>query len=413
MKMWIFNHYATNQYIDGTGRHQALAKYLIKMGHDVRIFCADTIHNSNDLIDTENKLFTEKKGKDNVDYIFIKTCPYTGNGKARIKNMTLFWRRLPRVVNQYIENEGKPDVFIASSVHPLTLVAGLSLKRKHNIPCICEIRDLWPESIVSYGQARETNPAIKILYKLEKYIYRKADRIVFTMAGGKQYIIDKGWEKQIDLSKVRYICNGIDGELYAQNITENIILDSDLEDDNSYKIVYAGSIRKADEAVPKLVNIAELLKQKELNDIKILVYGDGDIRDELVLECKRKGLMNIVFKGFVDKKYIPFILSKSNLNILNLTDNNILKYGGSQNKLFEYLKSGKPILAGESNPFSIINQYKCGISRKFNDNNEIVDAIQEIRNSNFDEDKIKNAADNFDFSYLAILLEKCIREVVH
>ena len=127
-----------------------------------------------------------------------------------------------------------------------------------------------------------------------------------------------------------------------------------------------------------------------------------------MLECKGKGLMNIVFKGFVDKKYIPFILSKSNLNILNLTDNNILKYGGSQNKLFEYLKSGKPILAGESNPFSIINQYKCGISRKFNDNNEIVDAIQEIRNSNFDEDKIKNAADNFDFSYLAIVLENCI-----
>ena len=69
------------------------------------------------------------------------------------------------------------------------------------------------------------------------------------------------------------------------------------------------------------------------------------------------GLTNIVFKGFVEKRYIPYILSKSQINILNLTDNSILKYGGSQNKLFEYMQSGKPILAGESNPFSIVNEF--------------------------------------------------------
>ena len=51
MKIWIFNHYATNQYIDGTGRHQGLAKYLIRKGHDVKIFCADTVHNSNETTD--------------------------------------------------------------------------------------------------------------------------------------------------------------------------------------------------------------------------------------------------------------------------------------------------------------------------------------------------------------------------
>ena len=45
MKIWILNHYATDMYFDGGGRHQSLAKYLIKLGHDVKIFCANTVHN--------------------------------------------------------------------------------------------------------------------------------------------------------------------------------------------------------------------------------------------------------------------------------------------------------------------------------------------------------------------------------
>lgn len=412
MKIWIFNHYATNQYVDGAGRHQGLAKYLIRKDHEVKIFCADTIHNSTDIIETNGNLYAESEGKDMVQYIFVKTCPYAGNGKSRIKNMILFWQRLQKVVKEVIKTEGKPDVFIASSVHPLTLLAGLSLKKKYRVPCICEVRDLWPESIVSYGQASASHPAIRILYKLEKYIYIRADRLVFTMAGGSQYIIDKGWQKQIDLNKVRYICNGIDGELYAQNTHENVISDEDLEDEKTYKIIYAGSIRKADEAVSKLVETAQVLKLRGLDDIKIIIYGDGEMRKPLEEKCIKMGLTNIVFKGFVEKRYIPYILSKSQINILNLTDNSILKYGGSQNKLFEYMQSGKPILAGESNPFSIVNEYNCGISHYLKDTDDIVDSILEIRNGNFSEEEIKKSAKRFDFAYLAELLENCIKEIV-
>lgn len=65
-------------------------------------------------------------------------------------------------MTEYIKKEGKPDVLIASSVHPLTLLAGLSLKKKYSIPCVCEVRDLWLESIVSYGQTKKTHPSVQI-----------------------------------------------------------------------------------------------------------------------------------------------------------------------------------------------------------------------------------------------------------
>jgi GTPase SAR1 family protein len=38
------------------------------------------------------------------------------------------------------------------------------LGKKFNIPVICEIRDLWPESIVAYSKFSKRNLIIKLLY---------------------------------------------------------------------------------------------------------------------------------------------------------------------------------------------------------------------------------------------------------
>ena len=91
MRIWIVNHYATDMYFDGAGRHQSFAKYLIRDGNEVKIFCASTVHNSDISINTGDKKSVEKIGKDNVPYIFIKTKNYVGNGRQRIRNMIEYY----------------------------------------------------------------------------------------------------------------------------------------------------------------------------------------------------------------------------------------------------------------------------------------------------------------------------------
>ena len=56
-----------------------------------------------------------------------------------------------------------------------------------------EILDLWPESFVAYGMISRKNPLLILGYLAEKWLYKKADRIIFSMAEGKDYLIDKGW----------------------------------------------------------------------------------------------------------------------------------------------------------------------------------------------------------------------------
>ena len=47
MRVWIINHYAIPPSMGGLVRHYYFSKYLHQMGHEVRIFTASEIHNTN------------------------------------------------------------------------------------------------------------------------------------------------------------------------------------------------------------------------------------------------------------------------------------------------------------------------------------------------------------------------------
>ena len=157
--IWIWNHYATNMFFEKGGRHHWFGRHLVKKGYNVKIFCASTIHNSEEEVDTKGRTyFTDFS--DRIEYVFIKTPKYTGNGKARIKNMYAFYKELFPVSKEIAAKDGDPDVILASSVHPLTLIAGIKIAKKMGIPCVCEVRDLWPESLIEVGiLGRDSLPA--------------------------------------------------------------------------------------------------------------------------------------------------------------------------------------------------------------------------------------------------------------
>lgn len=370
MKIWILNHYATDMYFDGTGRHQGLAKYLIRKGHEVKIFCASTVHNSDQVVEIKDGISCEKIGADNVPYVFIKARKYIGNGRSRILNMIDFAKRLSKVMDAEAKKNGLPDVIIASSVHPLTLVAGIRFANRKKTHCICEIRDIWPLSLVEFGIIKSKGLIHKILLKLELWTYKKADSIIFTMKGATKYIEDMGWNKYISDDKLCYVNNGVDLEKYEENVLKYYFHDQDLENDN-FKIMYTGSIGISDNLY-RLVEIAKEVQNKYNDSIQFIVYGEGSERKKLQQYCWDNKIDNITFKGRVEKKYIPFILTRSNANIFFLEDFQIYKYGISLNKLFEYLAAGKPIITNVSFGYNEINGY-CGYT-----NENILQSIEDV-----------------------------------
>ena len=355
--VWLWNHYATNTYFDRGGRHYNFAKFLGEAGYEPVIFCASTVHNTSRQVDTGGALWTEKT--DSIcPYVFIKARPYSGNGKQRVLNMIDFYRNVKKAGKEYARLHGKPDIIYASSVHPLTLVTGIRLAKHFGIKCICEVRDLWPETIVAYSKRfTKNNPLIKILYRGEKWIYKKADAVVFTMEGAYDYIVEQGWEKEIPRSKVHYINNGVDLEGFHYNREHFQVDDPDLQNPDIFKVVYTGSIRLAN----NLGLLLDAAKQVTDPKVRFLIWGDGDERTMLEQRVRDEGIHNVIFKGKVEKKYIPYIVSNADLNFGHYASTPILRYGASMNKLFDYFAAGKPVLIDFLCPYNPVLQCGAGI----------------------------------------------------
>lgn len=402
--IWIWNHYATGMFNNRGGRHYWFAENLIKKGYKPTIFCANTYHNSPSIIEVGNKKYAADVA-DGIPFVFVKTSPYSGNGIKRIKNMVGFYKNLFSVSKEYSRIYGKPNVILASSVHPLTLVAGIKIAKEFGIPCICEVRDLWPESLVAYKIVKENNPILKLLYVGERWIYKKADKLVFTVEGGKDYIIDKGWDKEhggpIDINKVYHINNGVDLEEFNYNKEHYILDDKDLKDKTTFKVVYAGSIRRVNN-LSIILETAKLIKNPK---IKFLIWGDGDEMVFLQRRCQDEGISNLVFKGRVDKKFIPYILSHADANLLHFEATSIMRYGMSANKLFDYFAAKKPIVSDVKTNYDLILKYNLGVVAEDQTPEKIKEAIERVSNMTTKErivlkDNLHRAALDYDFKNL-------------
>lgn len=416
--IWILNHYAGNMLFDNGGRHYWFAKFLSQEGYSSVIFCSNTQHGkTGKWIDSEN-LWVEKKAEEiKTPFIYIRTRMYSGNGKSRILNMIDFYRNVKKAAKEYAVEHGKPDIIYASSVHPLTLVAGIQLAKHFNVKCICEIRDLWPEAIIAYSKKITKDSLIgKILYSGEKWIYKRANALIFTQEGGPDYIRSHGWDKEhggpIDMNKAYHINNGVDLTAFDQNLNNYWFDDQDMDDPDTYKAIYAGAIKRINN-LGLIVDAAKLIKNPK---IKFIIFGNGDELEMLKKRLVEERIDNVVFKGRIDKKYIPSIDTRSDVNIVHWEMNPLLKVGESYNKAFEYFAAGKPVFYTVRPGYSIVEKYHCGKLTDGFTPADIARGIEEMSNMS-DEEKVemaKNArkvAEIYDFKNLTKqlieIIEKC------
>ena len=405
-------------YRDKSGRHYWFAKKLEENSSDVTVICASTFHNNLEGVDTKGNTFIVKMDK-NTPFVFVKTRPSVGNGIDRVLNMLIFYKNLFPTAEGYSKINGKPDVIVASSVHPLTMVAGIKIARKMNIPCICEIRDLWPEAIFSFGKVKENSIFGKLLIAGEHWIYKNADALIFTKEGDTDYIKDKKWDIEnggdIDLRKAHYINNGVNLSVYEKQIKDNVLDDEDLES-GPFNVTYAGAIRPVNN-VGNILDAAKLLSS--YGKIKFLIYGNGNQFDELSERIKNENITNVKLKGFIDRSYIPYVLSRSSVNVLNYSQEKFnWTRGNSSNKLFEYMASGKPVISTVKMGYSIIDKYKCGIELESSTPQELADAVLKVYQMTPEEYltmsmNAKKGAEDFDFDVLTNKLLSVIKHVLN
>ena len=121
MNILYIEHYAGSPKMGMEFRPYYLSKEWIKMGHHVDMIAADYSHLriSNPKIEHD----FEKENIDGIDYYWIHTSKYKGNGLQRAFTIMQFVGKL-LLHTQQIADKLKPDVIITSSTYPLDTYVG-------------------------------------------------------------------------------------------------------------------------------------------------------------------------------------------------------------------------------------------------------------------------------------------------
>nr|WP_297705276.1 glycosyltransferase family 4 protein [uncultured Butyrivibrio sp.] len=401
-KILIICHYAQQPPLNTMLRYHNWGKELTHRGYKVTIIAASTVHNTD--IDIIEETSRKKDVCDGVRYYYIKTPKYTGNGIQRIKNMLSFCLGL-----RYFRNLN-PDMIITCEAYLYPFVnhyfKGVSI--------ITDTVDLWPESIVEYANFSRNNPLIRTLYGLEKKAYLKSDALIFSMEGGKDYVREQPYSKKINYSKVFHINMGCD-ILQKDKELEGISFNLGWNPDN-FNIVYCGSIRQANQ-VQQICDAAWEIQKRGYDTIRFQIYGNGDDLEMLKKYVTENGINNVSFYGRIEKDRIPYILANGRANILTYKHVPLMKYGGSQSKLFDYLASGRPIICNAKFGYNLIERYRCGVVAENQSAGALADAIEKLYQVDVTElsemgIRARQAAEAYDQPVLVDKLEEVFKYVI-
>ena len=310
--------------------------------------------------------------------------------------------------NRIAEKFEAPDVIVADT-YCVSYKPIYKYCKRHGIPFVVDVRDLWPQSIVEYMHISETNPVIRMMYKMEKNMYVNADRIIFSFDGGYDYIQDHNLDKVIPKGKVYFINNGVNLEEFRSNSEQYIIHDEDLDNPEYFKVVYVGSIRK----VNNLGLLLDAAKEVKNSRIRFLIWGAGDELDTLKQRVSDEQIDNVVFKGFIEKKYVPSITQRADLNLIHNNPSELFKYGISFNKLFDYLASGQATLSTFPCKYNPAVYEGAGVDVKHSTPQEIAELIDKMNEADltvYKENACK-AAEKYDYKALTMRLLDILKDI--
>ncbi len=384
MNIILINHYAGLPNMGMEYRPYYLAKEWVNMGHNVWIIVATHSH-----IRKINKQQNEKLKIENIDginYVWIKTPEYKGNGLGRIKNMLAFIKTGMFKASFFVK-EFKPDVVIASSTYPSDNYIARKICKLSKAKHIYEVHDLWPLSPMELGGMSKNHPFIIAMQHAENFAYKKADAVISMLPKTQEHMQSHG----LDLKKWHYIPNGIVVDEWENNDDKvdeeyrNIL--EELKIKGKTIVGYTGG-HALSNSLKTIVETAEKLQNNK--NIVFVLVGNGAEKQNLI--NLSKNLDNIIFLNPVPKNQIPDLLSKMDYLIITWNKTKLYRFGISPNKIYDYMMAKKPIIHATDAPNKFVDEANCGIAVGAEKPDEIVDAI--IKLKSMPEDKLKEMGQN-------------------
>ena len=332
MRILFLTHYFPPEVNAPASRTHEHCRVWVERGHDVTVLTCVPNHPAGKVYPGyRNRLWqTEMISGVRVQRVLTLLAP--NQGVMRRSLSYLFFMVMAIVRAPFLP---RADVVVSTSPQFFCGLAGYFVSRLKRAPWVLEIRDLWPESIVSVG-AMSASPATRFLEWLEGFAYRRADRIVSVTDSFVERIAAKCGRRD----KVVVIKNGVDLDYFRWQESSTLARELGLE--GRFVAAYIGTHGMA-HGLSTILHAAQRLRDRP--DIVFLMVGDGADRARLLAEKEKLGLDNVLIVGQLPKSRMPEIWALSAVSLI-LLRNQPLFETVLPSKMFEAMGASRPIILG-------------------------------------------------------------------
>jgi glycosyltransferase involved in cell wall biosynthesis len=365
--LYFHQHFSTPSGSTGI-RSYEMAQRLLKHGHQVTMVCGSYGGGETGL----TPYFVKGRREGVVDGIHIIEFDLAySNADGLIKRAGTFFKFAIKSIGIALTH--KYDIVFATTT-PLTAgIPGIFARWLRGKPFVFEVRDLWPELPKEMGVIK--NPVVlAAMSMLEWCSYRSAHRCIGLSPGIVEGIKKRG----VKASKVEIVPNGCDLTIFADAVTP---WRPDGVEDTDLMAVFTGTHGLAN-GLDAALDAANELKRRGRNDIKLVLVGQGKLKEDLQARAKLEGLDNVIFHPPVNKSKLAELMKGADIGLQLLANIPAFYYGTSPNKFFDYISAGLPVL----------NNYPGWLAGMISDNN--CGYAIEPDNALAFADALENAADN-------------------
>ena len=307
----------------------------------------------------------QRERMDGIDVIRVWTLLAPNRGVIR-RSLDFLSFALAGLIGGLFE---RCDVIVASSPQLLTGLAGWWLAAVKRRPWVFEVRDIWPDSIVSVGMMKD-NLFIEALRVLERRLYRHATRVVAVSSGIRERLLARG----VPAEKLGVVPNGVDlGRFGGEK--QDYKLRGSLGLQGKFVAGYVGTHGMA-QGLETVLDAADRLRGR---DMHFLFVGAGARREAIVARATAMNLDNVTFIDLVPIEMATEYLRLCDVVLIPLkrTDQTDITLPG---KLFEAAAVGKPIIvSAEGASAELVQQYRAGVVVPPEDPKALADAVVRLR----------------------------------
>ncbi len=311
----------------GGTRHYELALQLAERGHRVTVIGSQVSY----LTGRAEAVPTQEKADPAGRVTILRAYTYKALHRSFVHRVLSFFSFMLSSFWLGLKVR-KVDLVWGTSPPIFQGVTAWALARLKGVPFLFEVRDLWPAFAIEVG-VLSNQLIIRASLWLEKFLYRRADRLIVNSPGFIEHVSKRG-AKHIDL-----VPNGADAAMFDPHASGNAFR-AEYNLQGKFVVLYAGAHGMSNDLGVLLQAAQELQDEPQ---IMIVLLGDGKEKPALLEMAAQMDLQNVKFIPPLPKLRMAEALAASDACIAILKP--VPMYATVYpNKVFDYMAAGRPVV---------------------------------------------------------------------